>query len=265
LANLKLLYCAFVCWLARLIHHFFMQNLRLHTATFTLLLFALFTQQTSYGQSRQRWSFGPRLGLNLTNFVGNDVNPMPFPNIETNRLTPGLSAGVGVIYSDISRFGFAVDVLYAQRGATTRITGPRSGEPERVVQRINYLELPITARYFLNRSGNFRPNVFAGIVPALRLNARDKASGNGVNVTNDATDRYRSADLGLTAGLQLNWRAGDRQRFTVDARYTHGITTVSAFTNDLRNQQITIGLGYNFGIGRQYRPGDRKLPIRGVK
>lgn len=241
-----------------------MQNVKLKKATFTLLLaFLLFNQFAGYGQSRQRWSFGPRVGLNLTNFVGSDVIIQnPFPNIEANRLTPGLSAGVGFMYSDISHFGFAIDLLYSQRGNRLRYTSPVAREPETIVNRINYLELPLTARYFLNLSGNFRPNLFLGAVPALRLNARTIASGNGVTYNNDATGSTRSADLGLTAGFQLNWRAGDRQRFTVDGRYTHGITNVSTVANDVRNQMITIGLGYNFGIGRQYQPRDRKFPIR---
>lgn len=240
-----------------------MQNFRLQKATFTLLLALLFNQSVSYAQSRQRWSFGPRVGLNLTNFVGSDViSQNPFPNVEANRLTPGLSAGVGFIYSDISHFGFAIDLLYSQRGSTSRNNSPGPRDPERIINRINYLELPLTARYFLNTSGNFRPNLFLGAVPALRLNARTIASGNGVNYNNDATASTRSADLGLTAGFQLNWRAGNRQRFTVDGRYTHGITNVSTLVNDIRNQMITIGLGYNFGIGREYQSRDRKFPIR---
>lgn len=242
-----------------------MQNIHLQKITCTLLFASLlFSQSVSYGQSRQRWSFGPRIGLNLTNFVGNNFQTSPQAGFDKNVLQPGLSAGVGFIYSDISHFGFAVDLLYSQRGNRIRNTTPNSRDAATVVNRVNYLELPLTARYFLNTSGNFRPNVFLGAVPALRLNARQIFSGNGVNYTNEVNDQYRTADLGLTAGFQLNWRAGNRQRFTVDARYTHGITNISTNPNitDLRNQMITIGLGYNFGIGRQYQPRDRKFPIR---
>ncbi|MEZ0486813.1 porin family protein [Fibrella aquatica] len=235
-------------------------------ARITLLIIALlFVQSVSYSQSRQRWSFGPRVGLNLTNFVGSDaVNEQRNaidPDSRDNQLLPGLSAGVGFIYSDVSRFGAAVDLLYSQRGVQSKTN--LGSVATTYTNRINYLELPITARYFLNRSGNFRPNVFFGVVPALRLNAytREKAA-DGKDVKTVTTDLYRSADLGLTAGFQANFRVGDRQRFTADARYTHGITNVAVNSTDLRNQMITIGLGYNFGIGRQYQPGDRKLPIR---
>ncbi|RYF77342.1 MAG: PorT family protein [Cytophagaceae bacterium] len=229
-----------------------------------LIVSLLFVQSVGYSQSRQRWSFGPRVGLNLTNFVGSDavnrqLNTID-PDSRSNQLLPGLSAGVGFIYSDVSRFGAAVDLLYSQRGAQAKTN--LGSVATTITNRVNYLELPITARYFLNRSGNFRPNIYAGIVPALRLNAttREKAA-DGKDVKTDVTQLYRTADLGLTAGFQANFRVADRQRFTVDARYTHGITNVALNTTDLRNQMITVGLGYNFGIGRQYQPGDRKLPI----
>ncbi|MEZ0541505.1 porin family protein [Fibrella arboris] len=238
-----------------------MQNARF----ILLIVTVLFVQAAAYSQSRQRWSFGPRAGLNLTNFVGKDAtNPLlnvVDPDSRENQLLPGLSAGVGFIYSDISRFGFAFDLLYAQRGTKSYTNLGSVGTT--YTNRVNYLELPITARYFLNRSGNFRPNVYAGVVPALRLNAFSREKGSdGKDVKTNVTEQYRSADLGVTAGFQANFRAGDRQRFTVDARYTHGITNIAYNKTDLRNQMITIGLGYNFGIGREYQPGDRKLPIR---
>lgn len=235
-------------------------------ARFALLIVTLlFVQSVGYSQSRQRWSFGPRVGLNLTNFAGKDAtNPLLNvidPDSRDNQLLPGLSAGIGFIYSDVSRFGFALELLYSQRGTKSFVNLGSVGTT--ITNRVNYLELPITARYFLNRSGNFRPNVYAGVVPALRLNAftREKAA-DGKDVKTDIVEQYRSADLGLTAGFQANFRAGDRQRFTVDARYTHGISNAAFNKDNLRNQMITIGLGYNFGIGREYQPGDRKLPLR---
>ena len=122
--------------------------------------------------------------------------------------------------------------------------------------------MPITGRYYLTRGGNFRPNIYLGAVPAVRLNGKGTIKGGGNELSINTTDSYRTADLGLTGGIQLNWGIGPRQHFTVDARYTQGITNISTTTNDVRNQMITIGLGYSFGIGRQYSPGDRKLPIQ---
>ncbi|WP_375446272.1 porin family protein [uncultured Fibrella sp.] len=237
----------------------------MQNARFALLIVSLlFVQSVGYSQSRQRWSFGPRVGLNLTNYVGSDAkNPqlnVVDPDSRDNQLLPGISAGIGLIYSDVSRFGAAVDLLYSQRGVQSHTY--LGSVATTYTNRVNYLELPITARYFLNRSGNFRPNVFFGVVPALRLNAYSRQKADNMDVKTVTTDSFRPADLGLTAGFQANFRVGDRQRFTADARYTYGIVNVGVNKTDLRNQMITVGLGYNFGIGREYRPGDRKLPIR---
>ena len=237
-----------------------MQNVR-----FALLIVSLlFVQSVGLSQSRQRWSFGPRVGLNLANFTGGDAASYGLVNgannISSNRFLPGLEAGVGFMYSDISRFGFAFDVLYSQQGNQTKFIANNTENVQNT--HLNYLSVPITARYFLNRSGNFRPNVYAGIVPAVLLNAGQVSkTGNNTN-SGSVEDRFRKGDLGLTAGFQANFRTGDRQRFTVDARYTYGLPNVAVFTSNLHNQLITIGLGYNFGIGREYRPGDRKLPLR---
>ncbi|XWW44390.1 PorT family protein [Fibrella sp. USSR17] len=237
----------------------------MQNARFALLLIALFfVQSVGYSQSRQRWSFGPRAGLNLSNFAGNNAVTYGVPNnvsnVTVNRLLPGVEAGVGFMYSDISRFGFAVDVLYSQQGSQTKYITNNIETIQNT--RLNYLAAPITARYFLNRSGNFRPNVYAGIVPAVMLNANQTSKVGSASSKGDIQDRFRKGDLGLTAGFQANFRTGDRQRFTVDARYTYGLPNISVATNDLHNQMVTVGLGYNFGIGRQYQPGDRKLPIR---
>ncbi|MBO0948795.1 porin family protein [Fibrella forsythiae] len=233
-----------------------MQNVRFALLFVTLLL----VQSIGYSQSRQRWSFGPRVGLNLTNFVGGATNFAGSDVQNTKQvLLPGLSAGLGFVYSDISRFGFGVDLLYSQRGTMIK---DGFGPGTEKVYRVNYLELPLIGRYYLTSGGKFRPNLYLGAVPALRLNAKvDVDNGTNTNYADD-TQSYRAADLGLTGGVQLNWGTGDRQHFTIDARYTHGVSNISARTSDLRNQMITIGLGYNFGIGRQYQPGDRKLPIR---
>ncbi|MEZ0486814.1 porin family protein [Fibrella aquatica] len=240
----------------------------MQNARFALLIVTLFfIQLTGYSQSRQRWSFGPRVNLNLTNFAGPDADtygtgelPSNASSVETNRLLPGIEAGVGFMYSDISRFGFAFDVLYSQRGNQTAATTNNTEFTRNT--RLNYLSVPITARYFLNRSGNFRPNVYAGIVPAVLLSTKQVDKPANSTNTGNVNDRFKKGDLGLTAGFQANFRTGDRQRFTVDARYTYGVPNISEFTSNLHNQMITVGLGYNFGIGRQYQPGDRKLPIR---
>lgn len=217
--------------------------------TLSLVLIGL---ASANAQSRQRWSLGPRLGVNLSKFNG-DYFDAAGRQIETKFL-PGFSAGLGAMYSDISHFGFAIDALYSQRGA--RLTNSNAR------QRINYIEITPTARYFLNDDGAFRPNILLGPSVNFRTGANFDPTQGSPSDRFDNKAVTRPLDVGITGGIQLNFRVRSRQRFIIDARYTHGLMDVLTAPGNTRNQTITLGLGYNFGVGRNYNPGDQKLPLR---
>jgi len=194
--------------------------------------------------AQQRWSAGPRLGLNLSTAIG---------DIDNTRLKPGLAAGAFLMYSDVNHFAVSLDALYSQRGFRYRATDNRGEVDFR--QRLNYLELPLLFRYFLNRSGNVRPNLFLGpnVGVLLGANRSDTGSKN--------REFFRRADFGATAGLGANFRMGNAQRLHLDLRYTLGLTDL---TQDnylrpdnqpfgvVRNSTVNLTLGYGFGIGRRY-------------
>ena len=221
---------------------------RLLLATCLLILFCY---SRTYGQ--QRWSAGPRVGVNLSDMTG---------DVQNRKMLPGLMAGVGVMYSDISRFGVAIDVLFSQRGAKFDV--PFQNGRIAFNQRLNYLEVPITLRYYLNDGGNFRPNVYFGPSVAYMLKAKrtnQKLNNNDIASVDNSPD-FRPLDLGITGGIQFNFRAGDRQRFLIDARYTYGISDISVASERIQNSTITVGLGYSWGIGREYTRRDPKLRKR---
>ena len=212
-------------------------------ATFLVLSLCLST-----GYAQQRFSAGPRIGLNLSNYWG---------NADGMKFKPGLAAGAFLMYSSLNHFGISADVLYSQRG-----TRYNNGSLK-FTQRVNYLEIPVVARYFLTLSGNFRPNIFIGPSLAIKLNAK-RVNGeiNGVSssvVNADNSNDFKNLDLGATGGFQLNWGTGHRQRFLIDARYNLGLTGVqTALPNvwgprsSLQNSTVTFTLGYGFGVGREH-------------
>lgn len=214
-------------------------------ATFFSFLLCLST-----GYAQQRFSAGPRLGLNLSNYWG---------NADGMKFKPGLAAGAFIMYSSLNHFGISADVLYSQRG-TRYNTGF-----VKFTQRVNYLEIPVVARYFLTLSGNFRPNLFIGPSLGIKLNAKrvngaDDIVGSSPLINGENSNDFRNLDLGATGGFQLNWGAGNRQRFLIDARYNLGLTDVQTGLpnrwgprSSLQNSTITLTLGYGFGIGREFR------------
>ncbi|GAA4411673.1 hypothetical protein GCM10023187_37850 [Nibrella viscosa] len=139
-----------------------------------------------------------------------------------------------------------MDVLFSQKGAKQPGTNT-------FTQRINYLDIPLAFRYFLTTSGNFRPNIFVGPSFGFKLNAQAKNPNMAVS---DNSQVFANSDIGLLAGFQLNWRAGNRQRFLIDTRYTYGMTDIYIGPNsaniDTHNSVFTVTVGYGFGIGRNY-------------
>lgn len=201
----------------------------------------------STGYAQQRFSAGPRVGLNLSNYWGNADN-MSF--------TPGLSAGAFLMYSSLNHFGLSADVLYSQRGTSY------NDNRLKFIQRVNYLEIPVLARYFLTLSGNFRPNIFIGPSLGVKMNAKrikgDYLQGTGPVLNGDNSNDFKDLDLGAAGGFQLNWGTGNRQHFLIDARYTLGLSDVQNLPNvwgnrnSLKNSTFTLALGYSFGVGREH-------------
>ncbi|GAB3321609.1 hypothetical protein GCM10027299_16300 [Larkinella ripae] len=206
------------------------------------MLFLVASATTLLAQQRQRWSAGPRIGVNVSSLYGKS-------SYYGAKL--GLVAGGFVSYSAINHFGISADILYSQRGGKYDNPSDRSSH----VQHLNYLEIPVVARYYLNLSGNFRPNLFIGPSLGILLDAkRTKSIYQGQSYPDsDTKEEFESVDLGGTAGFQANFKVKDRQRFLIDARYTLGITNVR--TNPapwLGNSTFAFTLGYSFGVGRNY-------------
>lgn len=212
----------------------------------TLLSFLFVSACLSGSFAQQRFSAGPRVGLNLSTFAGT-------PGY---TFRPGVTAGAFLMYSSLNHFGISGDVLYSQMGGKYSVGNSSHNA------RINYLEIPLALRYFLTLKGDFRPNVFFGPSVAVKLNAkRTSYIENGIARADiDNSDNFRAADLGLIAGFQLNFKGlAERQRFLIDARYRYGLTDITIDNNaQVNNSTITLTLGYGFGIGPEYRSRFRK-------
>ena len=212
---------------------------------FTLVLLGI---SLSVATAQQRFSVGPRVGANLSSFAGRS---------EGNSYRSGLAAGMFVMYSSLNHFGISVDALYSQLGANYAATDALSQTPITYKQRLTYIEVPIALRYFLTPSGKFRPNLFVG--PSLGFLVKGESLPTerlGILFpTIDNTSSFRPLDLGLTAGVQLNFPGFDeRQRFLIDGRYRYGLNDVRKDNSaNWHNSAFTLTLGYSFGVGPEYR------------
>jgi hypothetical protein len=227
-------------------------------AFFIFLISFLFIQSLGFAQPpqtlrrRQVVSIGPKIGVNLSDLNG-DVN--------NHSLQPGISAGAMLTYSVVNTFGISVEALYSQKGAKFKNTA-YNGASNNFNRRLNYIEVPVLARYFLNKSGDFRPNLFIGPDFGFKLNAKDvnRKITNGADQPNqDVSEAITPVDVGITAGIGLNFAVVEKMRFLIDARYTYGFSdiadeTLPGFDNNGKasNSAISFTFGVSFGIGKKY-------------
>jgi hypothetical protein len=200
----------------------------------------------SYGQSDRVWSIGPEVGASFSKY-GMDADDSDYK--------AGLAAGGFVTYSIQNTYAFTAKVLFMQKGS--QYEGEFAGEDFDVKEQLNYIEIPVLARLFFNREGTVRPNVFLGPSFGFLTGAKIKVDdGDYENFEdfNDDVDSYKDVyntfDFGVSAGLGLNIRVANEMYFIIDARYTYGLSNISANSDvDVNNQNVAVTAGLSFGIG----------------
>jgi opacity protein-like surface antigen len=195
-------------------------------ATFILLLASV----SAYAQSNEKvWSFGPEVGVNFTKF-GGDASDTDYRS--------GVLLGLGLTYSIQDTYGITTKVLYSQRGA-------KDGD---LKTSLKYIEVPITGRFYLNREGKFRPNLFVGPSFSFLTGAAYKeGDGESTDIEN-YSDIFNTFDFGLTGGLGLNWLIANETHIVIDGRYTHGLSDLSKADGKVNNQGFTVSAGVTFGL-----------------
>ncbi len=200
--------------------------------SFFILLFAcIFATKV---QAQDNLSWGPMGGLSVATFRGGGAG-------NTTWKTGG-TAGLFINYSVNERFGVGGQLLYTQLGAKNRLADSQI--------RLNYLQIPILATFYLNDRGNaFRPKLFAGPYVGFLLAARDQ---NGANL-NENNQAWTKADAGLHLGGGFNYRIQDRVWLNFDVRYGLGLVDVAKpiyGSGDVYHSNWGVNLGVSFPLGK---------------
>lgn len=182
-------------------------------------------------------SFGPRLGANFSRIIG---------DTPSNSFLPGFAGGLYVMYSDVNHFGISGDVLFSQKGGRYDFNGNVYN------QRLNYIDIPVVARYFLNLKGKVRPNLFLGGNAAFLLDAKQKdRSVNGASQPDiNNTRAFSAVEFGLVAGLGFNFKVAQGRWVQTDFRYQQGLTSIQAPGRN--NATLAVLFAYGIGFGKSY-------------
>ncbi|MBC7923862.1 MAG: PorT family protein [Ferruginibacter sp.] len=203
-----------------------------------LLILLLSPAFRARAQGNRTWGIGPELGVNFAKF-GRDA--------PDNDLKTGVVAGFSVTHSVIDNFGITAKALLTQRGARfeSRMAGV---SPVTTKTTLNYLEIPLLARFFLNKDGKFRPNLFAGPSFGFLFGGTYQTGSDDAVKIENYRDFLNPFDFGLTGGLGLNYEVATETRLLLDARYVYGLSNVNKAGDNYNNQGITVSVGVSFGF-----------------
>ncbi len=164
----------------------------------------------------------PRIGFSAADFN----------NTDDTKARVGLVVGPEFEYFVTDKFSLAGGVLYSQQGAEI--------EPLDVTWEIDYLNIPVTANFYVLKGLALK----AGIQPGVNLSA--KLSGNSKNVNVNTDEAVKSFDISLPVGLSYEFHS-----FVLDARYNFGLSKIfdeDKFDLDSKNLTFQLTLGYKFTL-----------------
>lgn len=172
--------------------------------------------QTGFG-------WGVKGGLNLTGVS----------NFEQSQTKTGFVVGAFADYRFTDHFALSADVLYSRQGVSFG-----KEEDVRTKERLNYLNIPILANYYI--IGGLA--VKAGIQPGFLLNSKSMTKNNETTIKTDGKG-WSNADFSIPIGVSYDCPFG----IILEARYNIGVSNI--VTSDLgtaRNSVFSIMVGYRF-------------------
>ena len=188
-----------------------MKKRTLITLTLLCSLFALQAQSVK---------FGAKAGLNLANITGD------FEDGKT-RLGPHLGAVAEI--SVLDKLAIQPELLYSAQGS-------QSDLDDDDVLKIDYLNLPVMAKYFVTENLSLE----AGPQIGFLLSAKYDDDGD----EEDLKDITKSMDIGFGLGLSYKLPQG----LFAGARYTFGgdINDIEGDSDSIKNSVFQISIGYFF-------------------
>jgi hypothetical protein len=168
-----------------------------------LVTAALMAGVTAKVNAQSPISFGLKGGFNIANIAGEDFDA---------DARFGLTAGAVIDISvPVLPFGVESGLYYSQKGAD--FTGG--------ILRLDYLEVPVLAKFQLGPSGPITPHLVVGPYMGFNIKAESESEG----FTEDVSDSINSTEFGGAVGVGIDFNLGVT-KLNARAQYGYGFTDV---------------------------------------
>lgn len=179
----------------------------------------------------QGLSFGVKGGINLSSVTGADATG-------AEAFTGGAGGGY-LTLSLLPSFAVQPEILYSQKGWNA--SGENSGVPTVGEYRINYLEVPVLAKFSFGIL--VKPYILVGPYFANRISSSWEETAGGVTLSGSMDDGLKKSDIGYVLGAGVSTPI----KLSFEARYCGGVSTISkssGTTPDWKNSTISVLVGY---------------------
>ena len=195
-----------------------------------ILLAAVLSSALPEACRAQLFSLGLKGGACISSVVGADAG-----SPQTNL---GLAGGAYATVGILPWFTIQPEVLYVQKG--WRESAEVLGATVESDFRINYLEVPVLARFSLGAV--VKPYLAIGPYLATRLGTSAKFSAGGVSVEGSLDELFKKSDAGMIIGAGVQTPV----KLSFEARYSYGLGTIddSGENLDIKNSALSLLIGY---------------------
>lgn len=188
------------------------------------LLCALFVMTDAISQTKDRFSIGPRGGINFSNVT----------NVDESESVNGVVLGLTSTYSLNEHSGLTLDALYSVEGYQAPFE----------TYKLRYLQIPFYFNFFFGELGSrFRPKIYVGASPSFFL-------GGTLNELDVNETYFNKFIVHATGGLGFNYRIASRIWLNTDLRAFWGLSDIRAKNFNVadpinpRTVQLSLGLAY---------------------
>ena len=175
--------------------------------------------------------FGAKVGFDMTNFWGEDVE---------HGMKPSYQAGLLMEYKFTPSFAIAPEVVFASQGGKFKALDLNLfglDVSKNVTFNTNYINVPVMFKYYVS------PAFSIDLGPQVGFNIYSKYSIEDVDKAIDIKDNTKTVDFGVGLGGTYNLT----ENAFVQARYTMGLTKVfEGEYNKEKNGNIQLAFGMKF-------------------
>lgn len=198
--------------------------------TMKRLLLAAIALLGTVGLSAQTLTFGPKIGLNISNVSIRDISGYAVEN----PMKAGYLVGLfGEYRLDATPIAVQAEVVYSSQGTRLRFNDGAMGRA-----RFNFINVPIIGKFYLLPNFSFNGGLQTGFLVGKELKGRATTMRHDIS--------YHAVDLGLLLGMSYNFPIG----LMIDLRYDIGLTNVvKKYDNrgvKSKNGILQISAGWRF-------------------